>query len=124
MAKKKERQVQQQEIHHRINFLHQAAFFVASLQEANATGLARYYGTSLKEISTRTLVRRDPSIKRAYCRRCNTPLIPNQTASVSIQRSHGRPYCVTTCHACSTARSFPIHDNTHILFNAQHAVSN
>lgn len=49
-------------------------------------GLANVLAKDIKVIARKSVLRIDPSVKRQFCRHCNSNLIPGVTCSVRIKR--------------------------------------
>ncbi|XP_035694732.1 ribonuclease P protein subunit p21-like [Branchiostoma floridae] len=88
----------------RMNFLYQMAHTVMSVNPKNVQ-LARYYTSTLKNISKTCVQRQDPSVKRTICKRCDSLLIPGVTATVRI-RAKREKHVVVTCLECRMVRRF------------------
>lgn len=71
----------------RVDFLLEAAKHMASV----CPNVSRGYLRELKEISEKHVIRLDSAIKRAFCKGCNTLLVPGKTAVVTAEY-HG-PEC-------------------------------
>ncbi|KAI9497094.1 RNAse P Rpr2/Rpp21/SNM1 subunit domain-containing protein [Zychaea mexicana] len=114
----------------RMNFLHQASILMSTTfttlpnknskstekqhQQQSLAPLGRYYNNNMKKIGRKLVLRSDPSVKRAICKRCDTALIPALTASV---RTRGTPTAVvTTCKTCGTQKRL-VANPKHQLFN-------
>ncbi|KAG8792511.1 hypothetical protein FRC12_005942 [Ceratobasidium sp. 428] len=70
--------------------------------------LARKHVKTLKGIASGAVVKVDPSVKRALCKKCCTVLVPGSTASVRVKTSgpHGRTVSYT-CFSCNERRVIP-----------------
>jgi len=54
----------------------------------------------IEEMRRETNVRIPPEIKRLYCKKCYTPLVPGKTSRVRIRNRGKRIERVTTCLVC------------------------
>ncbi|ADV65424.1 ribonuclease P protein component 4 [Desulfurococcus mucosus] len=81
-----------------------------SLEEARRgdLGLARRYIEIMLRIAGKAGVRPPKYIRRGYCRRCHTPLIPGLTLSVRIRGRGKGSRVVYRCLECGWTRRFMI----------------
>jgi len=87
----------------RMNFLHKAAESVSG----TCNIIAANFGGQIKQISQKSQVKVDRSIKRKLCKGCNNLLKANVTADVKIFGKHRSQKKVgLTCHICRTRRAF------------------
>ncbi|KAI9591140.1 RNAse P Rpr2/Rpp21/SNM1 subunit domain-containing protein [Syncephalis fuscata] len=70
-------------------------------------GLGRFYVSSLKTIAKRNVLRLDPTLKRALCRRCDTLLLPGITFKLQFEENIN-PAIITRCQYCQAPRRLPI----------------
>jgi len=54
----------------------------------------------VEEMRRETNVRIPPGLKRLYCKRCLTPLVPGKTSRVRIRNRGKRIEKITTCLVC------------------------
>ncbi|ESK92048.1 ribonuclease p 21kda subunit [Moniliophthora roreri MCA 2997] len=127
--------VANRDIMHRLNFLYQASVYLNSIDDSGSSSqkqptpdvtqksnrqkkrksrragpknLAKSYIDTMKLVSTKTIVRMDPSIKRTLCKGCSTVLMPGSTATVRIKASSSHGHVMTyTCTECRTSRRIP-----------------
>lgn len=57
-----------------------------------------------RKIGMRHRIRIDRHLKRQFCRRCNTYLVPGSNARVRIHRG----YVIITCLACGNRSRYPV----------------
>ncbi|KAI8880567.1 Rpr2-domain-containing protein [Backusella circina FSU 941] len=123
----------------RINFLHQAATLMSTIQyngganekqsayrktkvkkwKGDPTGTllgpTRHFNDTIKSMSRRLVLRLDPSVKRTICKRCDTALMPAITSTTRI-RSKPVTTMVTSCNVCDAKKRFVVSEK-HELFN-------
>ncbi|PRP87815.1 ribonuclease P protein subunit p21-like [Planoprotostelium fungivorum] len=85
----------------RMNFLYQAAHLTAGVSPQ----LSRFYSSTVKKISTKTVSRLSPEIKRTICKICTSLLIPGYSSTVRIQGQKQRHLSVT-CDYCGKIKRF------------------
>ena len=90
---------------HRMNFLVQASILMAPLP-FNA-----HFGTQLKKVQQKSLKRLDPSIKRMYCKRCNSVLILKKTCEIRVTLES----ITYLCNACEGQKKLSMKNKE--LFN-------
>lgn len=117
----------------RINFLHQAAVLMSSIQCESSTekkdqvknwqgdptgllGTSRYLNSTMKNISAKLVIRLDPHLKRMICKRCDTTLLPSRTSTHRIKSSPVTTL-VTTCKVCKTEKKIAFHNKDYEMFN-------
>ncbi|TLD23467.1 Rpr2-domain-containing protein [Venturia nashicola] len=85
----------------------------ATLQPADGFGLSRRLASHLLTVSRKGSVGVSREMKRSICKRCQSILIPGQTADHKVQNKSraGRKPCadvmVVTCSACGLAKRYP-----------------
>lgn len=105
-TEKKKQEFSTEVIQNRINYLYQLSTTVAE----QCPGLSSTYNSILKGISQKTLLKIDPEIKRNICKRCNTMLIPGETATCRmVKKSKGM--IKWTCKFCGKSKTFSENDN-------------
>ncbi|KAI8613151.1 RNAse P Rpr2/Rpp21/SNM1 subunit domain-containing protein, partial [Chytriomyces sp. MP71] len=67
----------------RMNYLLQISNAMAPTS-ASLASLSRFYARNMKQVGARMVLRLDPSVKRAVCKRCDSILIPGLSASVEV----------------------------------------
>ncbi|KAI8080172.1 uncharacterized protein B0P05DRAFT_540260 [Gilbertella persicaria] len=124
------------QIFERLSFLHQAATLMTTIQydtQLKSTskkpikdwqgdppgtlyGTSRYLNHNMKQITSRLVLRLDPSIKRTVCKRCDTSLLPYLT---SKSRIHSKPVpsVIQTCKICKAKKRFTSQNPNYELFN-------
>jgi ribonuclease P protein subunit RPR2 len=133
-AKSKGSGVPNRQAHARTSFLHQAAMYLATLPDPKSlekapnkgkskgeqpsklhqNSLAAYLALNLKTVSLKSQAKLSRHVKRTICKRCNTPLVPEQTAISRIEnpsRNGRKPWAdclVTTCLACGMQKRYPL----------------
>ena len=70
--------------------------------------LARRYVEIAFKIAAKARLRLPREIKRRYCRKCKTPLVPGLTARFRIKRGCGGLRLVVTCLKCGYIRRYPL----------------
>jgi len=70
--------------------------------------LARRYVDLAFRIAAKARLKLPRNVKRRYCRRCKTPLVPGRTARVRIKRGSGGQRLVVTCLRCGYIRRYPL----------------
>ena len=70
--------------------------------------LARRYVELAFRISAKARLKLPRRIKRRYCRKCKTPLVPGLTARVRVKRGCGGRRLVVTCLWCGFIRRYPL----------------
>jgi ribonuclease P protein subunit RPR2 len=76
-------------------------------------GLSRSYISQMRGVSLKSQLRLPADIKRSFCKRCDTLLVPGSTCVEGIQNtSHGhkKPWAdvlVIHCSVCGTKKRFP-----------------
>ncbi|KAJ9109207.1 hypothetical protein QFC21_000536 [Naganishia friedmannii] len=70
--------------------------------------VARRSNQRFKVMVKHNILHTDPSLKRSFCKGCNTICIPGLNARVRVKSSkvHGNKL-ITTCSTCSTTRTIP-----------------
>lgn len=71
-------------------------------------GLARRYVDLAFRIAAKARLKLPRKVKRRYCRKCKTPLVPGRTARVRIKRGSGGQRLVVTCLRCGYIRRYPL----------------
>jgi ribonuclease P protein subunit RPR2 len=130
--------IPQRHLHSRISYLDQAATYLASTEETSeraetvkrdparqiqsthiqkcSRGIwpqSRNLLSQLRAVSLKSQIRLSSDLKRSFCRRCNTPLIPGKTSEIGITNNsrHGRkPWAdvlVVECGFCGAVRRYP-----------------
>ncbi|KAI7897774.1 RNAse P Rpr2/Rpp21/SNM1 subunit domain-containing protein [Cokeromyces recurvatus] len=127
----------------RLNFLHQAAVLMSTIQyESNQNdnkmnidqswqgdpkgtlhATSRYLNNNLKQITAKLVMRLDPSVKRTICKRCDTPLLPVITSTHRI-RSKPVPTMIQTCKICKAKRKYTSQKPDYELFSERSDVNN
>jgi ribonuclease P protein subunit RPR2 len=90
----------------RVSYLFQAAEKVAKICPA----LNQHYGKIMTVISEKTAAKRDFTMKRSMCKKCNVVLVLGVNASYRLRRKKNRkshPTQVITCQSCKTVKRFP-----------------
>ncbi|KAI9261895.1 hypothetical protein EDC94DRAFT_609164 [Helicostylum pulchrum] len=116
----------------RLAFLHQASILMSTIryeptikQQENGgdppgliLGPSRYFNRNMKQITSRLVMRLDPSVKRLVCKRCETPQIP---AITSTTRIHSKPVvaAVTTCTICKAKKRYSCQNPKYQLFSSR-----
>lgn len=83
-------------------------------QHSSFGGLPLQLSGHLAQVARKSQIRLDQSVKRAICRRCNTPLIEGQTCSRSMEnlskggRKAHADVLVVQCKACGAAKRWPV----------------
>ncbi len=67
---------------------------------------ARRYVELARKIAMKGRVRLPRRLKRSFCKRCNAPLIPGETARVRL-RTNRMPHVSVTCLECGTVYRYP-----------------
>ena len=88
----------------RVSILLKLADEVLKMDEA----LARRYVELAFRISAKARLRLPRRVKRRYCRRCKTPLVPGFTARVRVKKGCGGRRLVVTCLRCGFIRRYPL----------------
>ncbi|MCC6051343.1 MAG: hypothetical protein LM580_11585 [Thermofilum sp.] len=70
--------------------------------------LARRYVELAFRIAAKARLKLPRRLKRRYCRRCKTPLVPGLTARVRVKRGCGGRRLVVTCLRCGFIRRYPL----------------
>ncbi|KAL7037399.1 hypothetical protein ACKWTF_009196 [Chironomus riparius] len=103
----KRKNLHNKEVFQRINYLHQASKIIASKNKT----LSCYYGSLLKDLRNKAVIKIDPSIKRDLCKRCSISfnqetckLVPYSDSLVEIE-----------CGNCGYRKKYPVND-THKLW--------
>uniref|UniRef100_A0A667YYB5 Ribonuclease P 21 subunit n=1 Tax=Myripristis murdjan TaxID=586833 RepID=A0A667YYB5_9TELE len=92
--------VKDKEAYQRLNYLYQAAHCVLSQNPENVE-LARFYCFTQKTIARRLVLRQDPSVKRALCKKCCSLLVPGVTATSRQRRKNSQTrFTVVRCLSC------------------------
>ncbi|XP_029938859.1 ribonuclease P protein subunit p21 [Salarias fasciatus] len=90
----------------RLNFLYQAAHCVLTQNPENVE-LARFYCFTQKTITRRLVLRQDPSVKRNFCKKCCSLLIPGLTATTRQKKLRGKNrFTVIKCVLCGQSKTF------------------
>ncbi|EZA61428.1 hypothetical protein DMN91_003689 [Ooceraea biroi] len=93
---------QHKDVFERMNFLYQAS----RLMVLKNRSVASYYGNNMIGCAKKAVLRIEPDLKRTMCKRCQTPLIPGETARVRLTSKPVK--CVKwTCLTCTNAKRFP-----------------
>ncbi|KAI1795595.1 Rpr2-domain-containing protein [Ganoderma leucocontextum] len=94
-------------IRHPKNTAELSRCYVGAMRIIGQKTMIRMYGVSCPSWPRLTF-RRDPTLKRTLCKRCDTVLLPGSTASVRIKTSGSHRQVVTyTCLACKACRRIP-----------------
>ncbi|KAM9480367.1 ribonuclease P protein subunit p21-like [Salvelinus alpinus] len=94
------------EAYQRLNFLYQAAHCVLSQTPENVE-LARFYCFTQKTIAKRLVLRQDPAVKRALCKKCCSLLVPGVTATARQRRiKYRNRMTVLQCLSCGQSKRF------------------
>jgi len=72
--RKKNQQKSVNPVHHRCNFLLQAADLLSSASSSTASNLAAKFGKLAKECQKKGLIKLHPYSKRIICKKCHQPL--------------------------------------------------
>ncbi|KAG7211859.1 hypothetical protein KM043_011080 [Ampulex compressa] len=96
------RACQGKDVFERMNYLYQASHLMALKNRVAAS----YYNNMMVACARKAVLRMEPSVKRTICKRCQTPLIPGETARVrlSSKRVKGIRY---TCLTCMNSKRYP-----------------
>ena len=70
-------------------------------------GLARRYVYLALRLASKARIRIPRDLRRKFCRKCYTPLIPGFTARYRI-RSRREKHLVVTCLRCGYIRRYPL----------------
>ncbi len=70
--------------------------------------LAQRYVELAFRIAAKARVRIPRRVRRRFCRKCFTPLIPGLTARVRVKRGCGGTRVVVTCLRCGYVRRYPV----------------
>ncbi|KAI9486257.1 MAG: hypothetical protein EXX96DRAFT_534535 [Benjaminiella poitrasii] len=122
----------------RLNFLHQAAILMSTVQYESTRSTtdmevmdrsswqgdpkgalhatSRYLNSNLKQITSKLVMRLDPSVKRTICKRCDTPLLPVITATHRIT-SKPVPTMIQTCKICKARKRYTSQKPDYELFS-------
>ncbi|KAI7892499.1 uncharacterized protein EV154DRAFT_189195 [Mucor mucedo] len=121
----------------RLAFLHQASILMSTVRyeqkekeqtkhkavlkwkgdpAGTVLGPARYFNNNMKQITSRLVMRLDPSVKRFVCKRCETPLLPAITSSTRV-KSKPVVTAVTTCNICKAKKTYASHNKDYSLFS-------
>ena len=125
-------------LHSRINFLNQAAAYLAELhspidpaEKHNVTqndsttahcngngpdtaGMSRHILAQVYGISLKAQIRLAPSLKHSICCRCNSLLVPRNSSTKSVEnlskdgKKAWADVLVTRCDVCSAQKRFPV----------------
>src|SRR3989338_6935817 len=97
----KKKIVKGKQIHERINYLYELAL----LTYPSSRTLSRHYISLMMDVAQREVIRLAPSIKRTFCKKCCSVMIPGDSCTVRINplRSTHATY---TCLHCSTIYRF------------------
>jgi RNase P subunit RPR2 len=90
-----------QDLLDRVSYLAQASHLVVGFNE----NLARMYGSTLRRVAQKSVLRLHPSVKHSLCPVCDSTLVPGATASVRIE-SGSDTRAVLSCAHCGFARRF------------------
>lgn len=77
------------------------------------TNLSRVYISQMRGVSLKTQTRLPIPVKRSYCKRCDTLLVPDVSCSQEVQnssRDRKKPWAdvsVVHCLVCDTEKRFP-----------------
>jgi len=83
------------------------------VQAYHPCGLPRLYISQMRGVSLKSQHRLPPSIKRSFCKRCDTLLTPDLTCTKEVQnksRERKKPWAdvlVIRCTACGAEKRFP-----------------
>lgn len=72
--------------------------------------LARFYIKTMKEISSRLVLRLHTTVRRFICKQCNVPWIPSVSCRVRLRSHRGISRMVYTCLECGFIRRYPLLD--------------
>lgn len=131
--------IPQKHLHSRLAYLNQAATYLAFGEKTSEKPLlsakdavyqnnrsptqksswpicsrSRNLLSQLRAVSLKSQIRLAPDLKRSFCRRCDSPLIPGKTSEESITNCswYGeKPWAdvlVVTCGFCGAVRRFPL----------------
>lgn len=115
-SQKKSRSIQNQDNLQRINFLFSlSAYFTNKISDQSSkkseqlNNLSRFYCSTLKSISKKTVQRLDPHVKHSICKRCNTFLIPSKTSHLPelSEDFENTSLFIIECKNCGTLKKFP-----------------
>lgn len=70
--------------------------------------LAKRYVQLAFRIAAKAHLKLSRKVKRRYCRKCKTPLIPGYTARVRVKKGCGGTKVVVTCLRCGYIRRYPL----------------
>ncbi|CRK91347.1 CLUMA_CG005020, isoform A [Clunio marinus] len=102
MSVKKAKTIHNKEVFQRVNFLLQANKLMAGKNNS----LACYYGSLMKQLQKKSVLKIDSSIKRDLCKRCSIFLTPT-TSEISVtEESLG----IIKCNRCGYEKKYPIND--------------
>ncbi|CAG9805581.1 unnamed protein product [Chironomus riparius] len=103
----KRKNLHNKEVFQRINYLHQASKIIASKNKT----LSCYYGSLLKDLRNKAVIKIDPSIKRDLCKRCSISFNQETCKLVSYSDS----LVEIECGNCGYRKKYPVND-THKLW--------
>ncbi|XP_047366719.1 ribonuclease P protein subunit p21 [Vespa velutina] len=93
---------QGKDIFERMNYLYQASHLIALKNRVAAS----YYGNTMMGCAKKSVLRIEPNIKRTICKRCQSPLIPGETARVRLCSKHMKGI-KWTCLVCLNSKKYP-----------------
>jgi len=119
--RKKNQQKSVNPVHHRCNFLFQAADLLSSASSSTASNLAAKFGKLAKECQKKGLIKLHPYSKRIICKKCHRPLFrffgSNEKKSAKIRyRPRRSPHLVVTCLNCGCLKRFLISNRDYELW--------
>jgi RNase P subunit RPR2 len=96
----------------RMSYLMQASQLMARISIANdndpvTSTLSRYYQQQMHYVSTRSVLRITPKVKRSSCRKCRSLLVPSLSCTQRLVTAHNQRSVLTTCNRCQETRRVP-----------------
>ncbi|PYH79876.1 Rpr2-domain-containing protein, partial [Aspergillus uvarum CBS 121591] len=98
----------------RIDYLYKAATFLQAQSSAHhLPQLSRNYLSQMRGVSLKTQLRLPVDMKRSFCKRCDTLLLPGVTCTREMRnpsRGRRKPWAellVIRCSTCGTEKRFP-----------------
>uniref|UniRef100_T1IXM5 Uncharacterized protein n=1 Tax=Strigamia maritima TaxID=126957 RepID=T1IXM5_STRMM len=98
------KKVKGNDVFDRINYLYQAANLAMKTTTPN-NSLVEFYGSCIKKIAAKNVLKLDPSIKRNLCKKCNIILVPSVTLKVRLKGKREK-HVVHTCLNCGFIKRY------------------